>query len=456
MVTAVIKIEQFDSPENSGRIRSSAFRPSSDQIVYEETFGLNTEYTFNHLPQISEPVSRSAATGWVTEHEDDWKDSPTVNPTAYLYRNRFAFGRDRLETFELGYGEVLSQGADGKRWGNLDDNSGEIIYERSFFLSSHGRLRQFRSSFSSKVREADTSLDGSFRVDSLDAIKGSTDLETYPFLLTALPEPFSRNNPVDSDVFIRLSNFTVPLASGTINLYLNGVLKNDTVVTEFFGGLGGFDLTWDNSQIFSYDETVDVRVEFEDTDTPVHKYKIAYPFYTVEDLAAPRVTGVVPANNTTGVPINGSIQFTVEDYENDVDIDTLSLFVNNVPVVDGVHGDLEVTRLDNLRGYVVRYSPYEEWLYGDVIPVAFFVKDTSVHSNELFYAFSFKTAESSPPVLIAYDPYPCANDIPTGKGVTVDIVDGGHGLDRNSIIFSTDEVDRVGSIILLPIIRRND
>lgn len=456
MVTAVIKIEQFDSPENSGKVRGSVFRPTSEQVVYEETFGLDTEYTFNHLPHISEPVSRTSVPGWVTEWEEDWKDSPSANPTAYLYRNRFGFGRDRLETFELGYGEVLSQGAAGARWGNLDDNSGEIVYERRFFVTSQGRLRQFRVAFSSKVREADTSLEGSFRVDSLDVIKGSTDLETYPFLITALPEPFSHKNPVDSDVFIRLSNFTVPLASGTINLYLNGVLKQDTVVTEFFGGLGGYDLTWDNSQVFSYDEMVDVRVEFEDTDTPVHRYKIAYPFYTVEDLAAPRVTEVVPVNNADEVPVNGSIQFTVEDYENDVDIDTLSLFVNNVPVVNGVHGGLEVTRLENLRGYTVRYSPYEEWLYGDVIPVAFFVKDTSVHGNELFYTFSFRTAESSPPVLVAYDPHPCARDVPTGKGITVDIVDGGHGLDRNSIIFSTDEVDRVGSIILLPIIRRND
>jgi hypothetical protein len=274
--------------------------------------------------------------------------------------------------------------------------------------------------------------------------------------LFAEPEPFSEKNPVATDVFIRLSNYAFPISSGTITLYLDDMPQEGVHVEEFFGGLGGFNVTWYNSAHFEYDAQVDVRWEFRDTDVPANRFEIRYPFYTVQDLSGPRVTDLVPADRATSVPIAGPIQFTIEDYENDVDLSSLNLYVNNVLIVDGENGSIETTRLTSDQGYTVVFTPEEPWLYGDLIPVAIFISDTSVNQNETFFAYSFTTVESTAPRLINITPAPCTVGVPTGTDISVDVIDGGHGLDPDSIVFTVEEIERGSTIQLIPIVHRDD
>jgi len=455
MVTsAVIKIEQFDSPSNVGDVQESVFSKTSDLSIKDLTAAVSNDLLFTSLPHISQPVASPSTPGWNTDSSSDWADSPARQPNL-LYRHRFAFGRDRIELFEYGYETTHAPGEAGARWGNLDDNHGQLIYEREFPLSNFGFVRQFTVESTGKVRDQSLAVSNISQVSHLGPVSGDTDLEQFPFLVTALPEPFSIKNPIDTDVFIRISNFSFTIASGTINLFLDDIQRSNLQIEEFFGGLGGFDVTWENNQTFEYDAQVDVRWEFFDTDVPANKITIRYPFFTVPDLAPPRIINLLPADGTEGVLVTGPIQFDIVDFENGVDIESLSLYVNNILIEDGINGDLEITELNDKTGYTVKFTPLDPWLYGDFIPVAIFVKDNSENNNEAFFTYGFTTEESLPPRLLNINPSPCTVAVPVGTNISVDVIDGGHGLDKDSLLLTVEEIDRGGMIILIPIVHRD-
>ncbi len=455
-VTAVIQITQFEIAGGSASIRDWADSVSMDGHIRDLLPSATGDLTYTHIPAVSNPVPGVSPAGYASVGDSRWSDSPARQPLL-LYRHRFGWGRDKAELFSQPGISPLSEGDSGQQWGKLTSYSGPLLYERVFPLSAQGTIREFTVEDSGYVRDNESSLSSAFlRMYETGVVSGDTDLSQYPFLLLAVPEPFSEKNPVNTDVFIRLSNYTYPLASGTITLYLDDVLQTDLQIEEFFSGLGGFNVTWNNDFLFEYDAQVVVRWEFSDTDVPANRLVIRYPFGTVQDLAAPRVYDLVPADEATGVPISGPIYFTVEDFENDVDIDSLVLYVNNIMVVDGENGTIIATRLSNEKGYIVQYTPEEPWLYGDLIPVAIFVSDTSANENEVFFTYSFMTLESAAPRLINISPAPCTIGVPTGTDVSIDVVGGGHGIDVGSITMTVEEIERNTGVTVIPIVHRDD
>lgn len=455
-VSAVIKITQFETYSSKGTVRDITGLAAATGGVRDITASVESDFIQQHLPAIVNPYARAVQRGWKTGSTEWWSDSPTNQPNL-LYRYRYSWGRDKAELFEQpGIPALTGLYPDGVKWGALEDNHGQLIYQVTLPISATGSVRDFKVEGSGSILDKDTQFYSTAGVQDFEAVSGDTTVSEFPFLLIAEPDPFSEKNPVATDVFIRLGNYAFPLVSGTINLYLDDELQANLQIEEFFGGLGGFNVTWVNSDLFEYDAQVDVHWEFRDSDVPANRFDIRYPFYTVKDLAGPRVTGLVPVDGTTSIPVVGPLQFTVEDYENDVDIGNLSLYVNNVLIVSGDNGTIETTRLTSGRGYTVVFTPEESWLYGDLIPVAIFINDTSTNENETFFAYSFTTVESTAPRLINITPAPCTVGVPTGTDIIVDVIDGGHGLDPDSIVFTVEEIERGSTIQLIPIVHRDD
>lgn len=445
MVKAVVKIEQLDSAQVEGSVRDKSLIDGNSGFVRNTPFEESTANRMTFLPSVSNPIARSGAENWETVDKQRWSDSPTNSP-GLLYRYRHAWGRDD---------DYISPPAPGSRWGNLDEYAGVLFYDRTFELNSSVGVRNFKVSSVGDIQDRDTGIESSLsQMSHLGKVEDDGDLELYPFLVTADPEPFSTKNPVNTDVFIRLANYTHTIASGTIQMSLNGQEATPLNIVEFFGGLGGFDVTWQNNQLFEYDEEVIVKVQFDDTAVPANHVVIQYPFYTALDLIGPRVKNLNPANGATGVKVDGELVFDVEDFENAVDINSLKVYANNILIEDGVTGSIQTEELSNERGYTVTVNPTTNWLYGDLVAVAIFVKDTSVHKNETFFGYSFTTESSSAPKVMNPNPSTCRIDEPTTADIAVDIIDGGHGLDKDSIKFTVEETPKDAQIT--PIIHRDD
>lgn len=456
-VSASIDIEQFDSVSFEGQVSDKLFSANGEGTVRTSLFSDTVQLTFTYLPTISQPVARTSAPGWKTEDEEDWSDSPTKQP-GLLYRHRHGWGRDRAEAYDTGFiPTVINTPPDeGKRWGKKDDNSSVLIYEREFPISAEGSVRQFLSEGTSSVRDSLFYSTEEISIGYIGEVTSEFTIIEYPFILSAIPEAYSIKNPVDTDVYIRISNYAHTIVSGSITMSLNGLPASPLNIVEFFGGLGGFDITWSNAYSFDYDSYVNVIVEFLDSDTPANKITIEYPFFIVKDLASPRIINKVPDDNSKGVVPLGNIQFELVDFETGVDLSSLRLYVNNILIQDGVQGNIVTTSREDGLGYTVSYSPFEPWLYGDEIPVAVFVKDTSPSSNELFYSYSFNVLESIPPRMININPDACVDDVVTGTSVLVDVIDGGHGINKDSVSVSIEDKERSDDITVIPIVHRDE
>lgn len=453
--SAVIAIEQIEGLSSLAGVRDLTVVNSNSVLVYQDTFAISSSTLQGHLSPTMNPVSAPSRQGWETSNPDNWSDSPGNQPDL-LYRYRFSYGRDRRELFNNGFGS-LGPGDPGARWGKLDNNNGQLLYEKLFPLSATGQVRTFKVETESTLRELSTQISSTKNVAHLGPVSGDADLEIFPFNVFAFPVPFSEKNPRDTDVFIRLSNFSFPIDPDTITLSLDGIIEVPLNIEPFFGGLGGFDVTWENTHLFDWDARVDVVWEFLDTDVPPNRVQIKYPFYILSDLAPPRAINFVPADGAENVPILGPIQFELIDFESDVDISSLVLYVNGVKVLNGVNGELTITA-PRFAGnpYIVNFAPFDAWLYSDLIAVAIFVKDTSANKNELFHSYAFTTQESTPPRLLNINPLPCSTNISVMTEIKVDVVDGGHGLDRDSVLMTVEDIERGNKLLIIPIVHRDE
>jgi len=301
------------------------------------------------------------------------------------------------------------------------------------------------------TRDKSVETSGDLLMQDQGRVYGDVTINQIDFIISASPVPFSYKNPVDSDVSIRLSNYAQVLNSGTVTLKLNKEFKTPVVVTPFFTGIGGLDSEWVNTQEFDYDSQINVRWSVFDEDSPANEIVFVYWFRTVGDYTGPRASNEFPVDDSVDNATDTCIEFDVRDFETGVNIDTLELYVNNVFIPNE---NVVISTVDTQDGYHVKYCPLEPFLYGDVIAVSLYVEDLASEPNYLFHTYSFTTETSLPPKVVHTDPKACREYMPVDKIISIDVVDGGHGLDKDSIDVSVDDETVIPST--KPIIYRED
>jgi len=431
-VESVVRIKQY-APSDGTRDLLDKLISSEGNLTVLDTVGASGANTsVQHLRAITNPSPYGVRTSIYTGDPDAWGDSPDNDPS-------------RPDKFRYAYGRF------GTRYGNLDSVGGVIINERDF--SREGTYSQTEVEFSgdTSVRDFNYSCDGTLSMQEHERITGDTTINQYSFIVSASPIPFSYKNSIDTDVSIRLSNYVLPLSSGTVTLSLDSEMRAPLEVIPFYSGLGGFDAKWYNDREFDYNHQVFVEWRVFDTDSPPNEIVFRYWFRTVPDSVGPRISGVSPADNSSDIPVDTCVSFTVRDYEKGVNIDTLELYVNNIYVSAE---ELTITQVSTVDGYTVRYCPPQEFLYGDEVPVSVYVKDLADEPNFLFYVYSFTTESSMPPRVLGHLPRACRKYIPVDTDISVDVVDGGQGLDEGSLRIDVDD-NSVGST-KRPIIYRED
>ena len=434
-VSSSITLTQFVTDDHYGYFSGLPGSESCSFLLLGLAGTIDGEYpSLIPLLAIQNPRPKSGlqTTYYVTSDPDDWSDSP-VNAPGLSDSLRFAYGRY------------------GSRYRNLDRYVGAVIHQRSYARDSDFQVESFITSSDGYYMGLAGSVEGDDVLYGSEQPYGTADVKQYNFLVSAHPSPYSYNNSVTTDVWIKLSNYTYTLNSGTVSLYLDGVSVSPITVTPYSEGIGGITAHWQNNIQFDYDTQVDVRwVVYDEAPTP-NKITFDYWFRTIADVTGPRVYESYPQDNDTDVSISTCISFDIRDYETGVDINTLELYVNNVYIP---LSDLTISALSSLDGYTVSYCPGEKFLYGDFISVSIKVADFADPKNYIFHAYNFTTVESNTPRVILSDPLPCRDYVLLNKDVSVFVVDGGNGLDEESIRFSVN--DYLVEYRLLPILYREE
>lgn len=435
-VTAKTRITQYGTVDGDFTVGHLPASIESSASVVNVSADYEFYYVVPHIGAIQNPSPYSGMESTyyeTTEPDTQWSDSPT-NASGLSDSLRFAYGRF------------------GTRYRKLDNYVGVVIHNMDFSHSGDYLTQNHEFNNYSVVRHLESEVSSDLLVENFDMPTSDVTVSQYDFILLASPEPFSYRNSISSDVSIRLSNYTYPLNSGTISLYLDGEQKTSLEVIPFYSGLGGFDAVWYNTQSFDYSEQIDVEWRVFDGDSPPNEFVFKYWFKTVPDNIGPRLSNTSPEDDEVNVEIDTCIEFTLRDYERGVNLNTLEMYVNNQPVLIS---DMTVTELSTSDGYDFIYCPTEPFLFGDEIPVSIYVEDLADESNYLFSVYSFTTGPSLSPVVIDTNPRACRKFKPITTDVEVDVVGGGHGIDEDSILFSVDD-KVVSNPRKLPIIYREE
>ena len=426
-----ITIRQYSPGSVGGYVADRDFNWSSEGDCRDSLLGVSTEigvqfyYAYQHpRPMfVSLPYSVS----------EDWSDSPS-NAPFLSDLERYSYGR---------FGP--------NRYGKLDNYRGASVRQNYFGMASESLITELITSKDTVIYDIDTGLTNETLVYETEVPFNYTTLNQRNLLLNASPAPFSYKNPVDTDVYIRMGNYVYTLSSGTITLSLDGESKTGLEITPYFGGLGGYDVTWSNDQEFGYNSRVAVHWTVYDSYVPPNKIDFDYWFMTVQDYLGPRFFSFSPQDGDIGVGVDTCISFVVRDYELGINISSLELYVNNVfiPI-----SSMSISETSSGDGYSISFCPPEEFLYGDTIPVSIYVEDNSEEKNYSFYVYSFTTEESLAPNVISQDPRSCIGYVPVDYDVEVDVVDGGGGIDGESIVLIIDSKPAV--FRKEPIIYRED
>jgi len=430
--SSIVRITQFLPGGAETNMQDNVAGTVCDMYIKDSTGANDSDYNLVHLQAISNPAPVSREGYITTDPDAEWSDSPDNNPGL---NDRYRFGYGRF----------------GTRYHNLDNVSGVMIHDRDFSVDGDISAYDVLFAGDGEVRDMPEEVSGSMGVQDHERKIGDVTINQYDFIVSASPIPFSYKNPVDSDVWIKLSNYVYPLASGTTTLLLDTEGRTPLNIVPFYTGLGGFTAKWNNDREFDYDAQVNVEWGVFDEDSPANQITFNYWFRTVKDFTGPRISNESPADNESGVLVDGCVVFDIRDYETSVNIDSLELYVNNIFIE---HTDLTITEVDTSDGYSIRYCPSKPFLYGDDIAVSIYVEDLATEPNYVFHVYSFTTELSLPPVVVDNDPKACRKYKPITQDVSVDVVDGGHGLDKESIDMGV--ADETENPRLNPIIYRED
>ena len=302
----------------------------------------------------------------------------------------------------------------------------------------------------------------SFWMDSVysSRITTNTRLNQFIFVQDAIPAFWSKKNPTNTNVWLRLRPFAASLDSSTIIMKIRQqshmgdtgyVDISSMVVTVGFdagGGLLGVEVTYLPPMYFEHNAVIYIYLSIRDV--VGNLVKIEYWFTTIHDYLGPYVDNLVPGINQTGVSINTSLSFDIIDVGSGIDISTFEMNVNSLIVVPQ-----SINKVTN-NYYRVEYFPDRAFMNGKEIVVSIHVADLAAVPNWLHYGYRFYTEDSSDVIITDISPARCTYGVSRFSDVSFVALDGGSGVDREKLrlqVHDQDVTDHPYTTIL-PIIYR--
>ena len=299
-------------------------------------------------------------------------------------------------------------------------------------------------------------MDGSY----VEKLTTNIKLNQFIFVQDAIPAFWSRKNPTDTIIWLRLRPFAASLDATTLIIKIRQVsfiedtgyvdISNEVTITPFDAGsnLLGLEVLYRSPIFFIHDATVYVWLSIRDV--VGNLIKIAYWFTIVKDYLGPYLENLVPDINAIDVSPNTNIQFDIRDDGSGIDIDTLEVTINSLIVPP------QSLNKVTTKYYRASYTPHTLLRYGTEVVVNVRVSDLADPPNWLNYGYRFYIKVSKDPVLTNLYPLPCTYSVSRFSDVSFIVVDGGDGVDLGTLrlqVHDRDVTDHPYTSIL-PIVYR--
>lgn len=177
---------------------------------------------------------------------------------------------------------------------------------------------------------------------------------------------------------------------------------------------------------FLYEDTLRIRFDIYDHEVPANRTRLDYELYTEPDEDPPYLADRSPYDTETGVSRGADILFRMLDQGLGVELDSLSLFVEDQFIP---RTSLSIEEVDS--GYVVRYNPPNLFAHLDTINVRVVGYDKAGIPNRMDERYWFLTLsdDREPPYLVDIVPEDSTSGWPVDAGLEFTILDDGQGVD---------------------------
>ncbi len=290
-------------------------------------------------------------------------------------------------------------------------------------------------------------------LEQISDISNIVQLNQFDFADLIFPPCNSIKNPVNTNILWRIRDFGFPFDLDTLIFKVNGLQvegNSEFVITIIVGGL---ELSFDPPTDFDFNSEVDVILEIQDTADPPNRIVYNCSWFTVPDTKIPIITLVSPECNATNVDRLAPVVFDVLDVGAGVDLASITLDVEGIPVCDGLTFD-GITAAVSGTGFRGTYiHPNRPFRYQSNVTVAINARDLAEIPNSSFFVCSFNVEDSSPPDFINIVPRPCATFVDTRTGLSFEVYGNVDGVDISTLDVLVDNKTR--KVVVQPRILRS-
>ncbi|MBU0581080.1 MAG: hypothetical protein KKA19_07870, partial [Candidatus Margulisbacteria bacterium] len=214
---------------------------------------------------------------------------------------------------------------------------------------------------------------------------------TAPAFNNLIPTPGATNIIPTHSISLNIIDNETGVSLNTIQFILNGVnLTNSLNIT---GNINNYTITLPSPNL-SYLTTVFVTINAQDLSG--NPGSINYSFQTKDDTTPPTLSNFVPTRNSSNVPHDTNISFTITDFESGISDNAAIFFVNGIDVLASANISGNINQVDIL------YDP-EDFGYLETIEVTFSIKDK--RNNTVTTSYTFITEpDSIAPLVFNHSP----------------------------------------------------
>jgi len=385
---------------------NSTYPPRSSDYVFGRCFfnrELHTITTSSHISKIDKVTSRYVTTNYATDLEYNL----SIENVDGTFKCRY--GLDHVRSPVYGYSNVTGSVKDKNTANSLVCNAN---------ISDTG---------TSKVYTAITAYTNG-------PISTTTSVDTFIFLSYFKPNPFSDRNDVNSiiDFYVFPSSYLLDSDTLHVNIreindyrsYDSGwvdVVDDGTLTLIDIGGRYAIKFTYIKPTRYFYNSTVYCVIEVYDKAPSPNLYRYECYFGIIPDYKKPEIVEMSPYCGASDVSIDSDICVIVDDDGSGLDLDTLNMYVDGIPVYYTVYN------VGN--GTAVVYENSSGFFPGSFVTYSINISD--VNGNKMHKACMFSVSGSNEPEIVVEQI--CGDVVDNRFSFYFDVFDAGSGVKYDEI-----------------------
>jgi hypothetical protein len=275
----------------------------------------------------------------------------------------------------------------------------------------------------------------------------------FDFVELIFPLCGSTKNPITTNILWRIRDFGFPFDVETLIFRVDGVQVQDSSNFSVTALVGGLQLDYDPPEAFDFGVTVNIILEISDNADPPNDFLYRCSWDTVEDSRPPVITLISPECNETNVGVQEPVVFSVFDAGEGVELDSIKLSIEGIPVCDGLTFD-PITTVSG-GGFTVTWDHLDDpFRFESSVSVGIEATDLSELQNSALFVCCFQTEESSVPEFLNWDPLQCATFVDNTTGLSFEVYGNVDGVDISTLEVRID--NKLRKVFVRPRILRSE